>query len=315
MSSSSSTTHARGRVAVKAAPPAGPSRTQTIWTLVLAGIWAALIAFGLISISGPRWLERLSHRGMDSEAQAYRHLGDNELKNGNYALAAAQYLRSLEIHPDQPDVTVNLGIAYLKSGNRPAGKAALRRAAGLATTPRLRVVIAIHLGELSAKEGKAEEAARHYREALAVGARPGLAYQRLGALALERGDFAAAKEAFERVLQAQMDPEVPYAEMIQRTTEQAEEDPDARRWLESIGGQGLAGSDWNRYDVESIEQMHATDPEIAKTHNHLGLIAYQMGDADGAIGHFETSLAIWPRNPDASRNLQIIRSAQVRTAP
>lgn len=309
MSSSSSTTPARG------APPAGPAGTpptssrRTFYTWVLLSAWAVLMLFGLIVVINPPQLQRLAQGGKEAEAQANRLYGDNELKKGNLKLAISQYLRSLEIYDQQPDVCVNLALAYLKSGNVRLAENTLRRAEALDPSPGQRAIISVHLGEVSEADGHPDDAIRHYEEALRQGARSDLVHQKLGTLFLKLGDLERACQAFERVLAEQSDSLRPYREMLRRTEEVARDEPEAERWLQTAGRQEFSPSDWNRYDLESIRHMQATDPEIAKTHNHLGLILYRQGDRAGAIRHFEQSLAIWPRNPDAVRNLQILRSA------
>lgn len=94
MSSSSSTAPAspsRGAVV----PLGGSaSRSRTVVTWALLAIWALLITFGIVAMGNPAWLERLAREGEQGEADAFRHLGDNELKRGKPALAAAQYLRA-----------------------------------------------------------------------------------------------------------------------------------------------------------------------------------------------------------------------------
>jgi tetratricopeptide (TPR) repeat protein len=252
-------------------------------------------------------------KGAQAEASVYRHMGDNELKKGNYRLAISQYLYSLEIVSEQPDVNVNLGVAYLRLGDLDRARIALDRASRMETTTDLRSLIALHQGEVSERMDRKEEAIRFYDEALREGARPVPVYQKLGGLYVREQDFDRAREAFETILQEQTDPGFPYREMLRRSRGRAKDDPEIVGWLESEAAQGLTKEDWERYDAVSIERMHASDPEIAKTHNHLGLIFYRLGDIEASISHFEQSLAIWPGNQDATRNLRFLRSERVKT--
>ena len=312
MSSLSSTTPARNPGAGQARKSGPPSRSRGFWTWVLLTIWIVLMAFGAVSMTNPEWLEGAKQGGKEAGARAYRHYGDAELEKSNYKLAIAQYLRALEIRSDQPEVLVNLSIAYLKLGDLSRGKNALLRAARMEATPGTRSFIALYLGDVSERENRADEAVGYYREALSLGARPKLVYRKLGALYLRNKDHASARDAFEKSLREQTDPLLPYREMLSRSRERAEKDPEIQRWPQTEGGPELSETDWARYDLQSIHQMHATDPEIAKTHNHLGLISYHMGDLETAIRHFEGSLAIWPGNADAVRNLQVLKSELAR---
>lgn len=312
MSSSSSTTPAKNPGAGGGRQRALPSRSRTLWTWALLSVWSALMLLGAVSLAKPEWLESAARGGRRAEAHAYRHYGDNELKKGNFKLAIAQYLHALEIRPDVPEVLVNLGVAYLRLGDLPHAKSALLRAARLETSAGTQSAIALTLGEMSEREGSADDAIRHYQEALSLGARPSPVYQKLGTLYLRNRHYEGAQEAFEKILEQQTDPLQPYRDMLHRSRERAEEDAETQQWLQTDGSQEPGEADWARYDLESIRQMHTSDPEIAKTHNHLGLISYHIGDLERAIYHFEQSLTIWPNNTDAVRNLRILKSERGR---
>jgi len=277
-------------------------------TWVLFVIWAALIGFAFTSLFNPDWLSALAAGGEKSEAYAYKHYGDTELRNGNYAKAASQYAYALKILPDRADFHANLGVAYLRLGELRAAREELLRARALETTQGLERSISFNLGEIAEREKQPDEAIRYYLEALSNGARPDGVYKKLGTIYLAQQDFPRALEAFQQVLSAQTDPNLPYREMIRRIDEGiADEETEAQRWMKAGGAQTLSEDDWRRYDRATLDRMYAGDPEIAKTHNHLGFIHYRMGNTEQAIRHFETSLQIWPNNQDASRNLQILR--------
>jgi tetratricopeptide (TPR) repeat protein len=278
-------------------------------------VWVVLIGFGVVSMTSPEWLERAARRGRAAEAQAYRHYGDNELKKGNLGLAIAQYLHSLKILPDQPEVCLNLGIAYLRSGDLSRAESSLQRASQVEITAGLESFVSLHLGEIGEQRGRDAEAIRYYHEALRQGARADLVYRKLGMLYLSREEYLSAREAFEATLREQTDLLLPYREMLRRAREDAEEDAEIRQWLEAEEAREPDEGDWTRYDLESIRGMQRSDPEIAKTHNHLALIAYRMGEREAAIRHFEESLAIWPNNADASRNLQILKAEPAGVDP
>jgi tetratricopeptide (TPR) repeat protein len=308
VSSSSSTTPARPP-RNPASPPTGTtSRSSTIITWTLLALWAVLLAFGVVSMANPRWLRDLAQEGRSAEADAYKHLGDTELKKGHDVLAIAQYVHALSIDAEQPDVLLNLGIAYLRRGDLARAESSLQQASRLGPSARVRPYISVNLGEVAEKQNRQEVAIRYYEQALREGGRQDLVYRKLGAVYLAQKDHARAAEAFEKTLAAQTDPRLAYQLMLERTREVAEKDSVARRWVESEAARNPSEADWARFDRESIAVMNARDPEIAKTHNHLGLIAHLRGDREDAIHHFEQSLAIWPGNPDAARILKILRA-------
>jgi len=321
VSSSFSTTPAREKSSTGRPPAASrreggtrgsPGRGRTALTWFLLAVWAVLIAFGLVSMTDPQWLDKYAQAGKEGEASAYKHYGDAELKKGNYRVAIAQYKRSLEIRSDQADVLVNLGITYLKSGDLSRGEEALQKAKRMEVTPIVGRSLHYYLAELNEKHGRSDEAIRNLEDALAAGIRPDVAYRKLGTIYLARDDYLRAQEFFENALAGQQDLAEPYLGLLRRCEEGAAEDAETRAWLASEQSRTISESDLSRYDLESIRQMHARDPELAKTHNHLGLISYKLRDLDGAIEHFERSASIWPGNVDATRNLQTLKAIRLR---
>jgi tetratricopeptide (TPR) repeat protein len=287
-----------------------PARRRTVLTWILLGTWGVLIAFGLVSLSDPNWLEDLSRRGQTTEAYMGRYYGDDAFKRGNYAKAIAEYRRATEILPDAAGLHVNLGVAYVKTGDLVRGRAALNRASQLSPTPRMQNVIALYLGDAAAREGRSDEALAYYRQAQTSAIREDLALRRIAGLALESEDYPEALADFQKVLAIQTDPRTTYRDMVDRAREIAEDDSAAAAWMRSAGARALTDADWARFDTVTIRRMLNADREIAKTHNHLGFAYYQVQDLPAAARHFERSLAIWPGNQDAVRNLGVIKARQ-----
>ena len=314
MSSSSSTTPA-SRPAGEA-PPDGPkaSARRTVITWVLFGIWGVLVAFGILSLFSPTWLEDLGQRGRSTEAFVGQHFGDLAFRSGDYARAIAEYRRALEIDPDNAGIYLNLGIAYLECRQPWPAREALQKAEECATTPRMHSRIALYRGDLERLQGRTEEALHYYAAALGPETRPDLVYRKIGALHLEQENYELARQSFEQCLAAQLDPQLPYREMLNRARDAAATDAELQAWLETWGSQELTAAHWAKLDQETVDLMHQSDPEIAKTHNHLGLICYRLDRIDDAIGHFEASLAIWPGNRDAVTNLRILKNLSAPAA-
>jgi tetratricopeptide (TPR) repeat protein len=276
-------------------------------TWILLGVWAVLVGFGILSLFDPAWLERLGQRGRSAEASTGRNLGDLAYRRGDYNRAIGEYLEALKIDPEAADIHHNLGVVYLEQRQVAAAREALLKAEALATAPRLRSFVALHLGDVARLEGRRDEALQHYAAALGPAMRPDLVYRNMGAVYLETKNYELAREAFEKTLEAQLDPLLPYREMLNRAQDAATLDADVETWLDSWRAREFDEADWARLDRETLQLMHESDPEIAKTHNHLGLIYFNLGQREKAVQHFEASLAIWPGNLDAVRNLRILK--------
>ncbi len=279
-------------------------------TWILLVVWAVLIGLGISSLFSPDWLEKMGRRGRAAEGSAAKSLGDLAFRRGEYARAIAIYLDAVKIDPLAADIQHNLGTSYLEIGQTALAREALLRAERLNPTPRIRLRIALHLGDVARKEGRIEDALRYYTQALGPDLRQDLVYRKIGGLHIELGNFELARDAFEKALAFQLDPSLPLQEMLNRARDAAEIDADAKSWLAAWGSRDLSDIDWSKFDRETLERMHASDPEVAKIHNHLGLIHARLNQPEKAIEDFEASLRIWPNNMDAVQNLRILKGRQ-----
>ncbi|MER7699447.1 tetratricopeptide repeat protein [Streptomyces sp. NPDC096095] len=130
----------------------------------------------------------------------YAVLADAEIQLGNYRRARAAVQRMLDI---APTTAAYSRAAYdLETNGRPDDAAiALRRALDSAATPDERAFTEARLGDLAWSRGRADEAERHYRRALA--AVPDHPYGRAGIAraTAARGRTGAALELYTRLVE------------------------------------------------------------------------------------------------------------------
>jgi superkiller protein 3 len=292
---------------VKKPPVEMPSRGQTVIAWGLLGCWLVLMCFGVVAAVNPPWLQRVSRGGIVVEARDYKNFGDDALRQGKYGLAVAQYRKALDIKPDLGSARINLAIAYIRAGDTARGARILREALPTETRGSLKGAICYNLGECREAEDKSEEAIGYYQRAVDCNIEQDKIYRKLGSLYLKLGRLPEARAAFEKTLAAQLDPSLPYQYMLHRSLDIFEGDPAHLAIIEEQLARGISTEDLRRYDLEIITQMQQRDPEIAKTHNHLGVICAQLKDLEKAHTHFQKSLEIWPGNPDATKNLLLLR--------
>jgi len=123
-------------------------------------------------------------------------------REGEYAAARTEYLRSLALDPKQSRVHAMLGTLSLLIGDLDAAERSYRRA--LEITPGFVEAIS-NLGMIAALRGDNQTAEDEYRKAIA--ADPGFprVYRRLADLYYERGDFAKALAGYRKTLAAEPD--------------------------------------------------------------------------------------------------------------
>jgi tetratricopeptide (TPR) repeat protein len=275
-------------------------------TYGLLVVWVVLLAFGGISATNPRWLQEFSNLGAQSEALAYKHYGDNEFRRHNYRLAIAQYQRALEIRPDTPEVLLNLAIALFESGDTAGAARILADVQRKDLTSQMRQSILLFQGEANERQGRSEEALGDYQNALAQGARPDVVLRKMGSIWMAGKDLEKAEQAFQKTLAGQLDPILYYRAMLWQAADAYKDQPEHAAWIEAEQTRTISENDLGRYDLASFRRMMSNDPEVSKTENNLGFVAYQRGNLSVAMEHFRRALEIWPGNPDAKRNLQIL---------
>ncbi len=298
----------KDRKPVKQPQQKTPSRARTIVTGGLFAVWIVLFLFGGISIVNPQWLQEMSRPGKDTESQNYKDYADNFLRQSNYRMAIAQYQRALKIKPSLVGASVNLAITYSRMGDYARAEDILKEALKVNTAQK--GVIYYNLGELYEKQKKTEQAIECYRHAHSFEFQQDLMYRKLAVLYLNAERYEEAREAFERVLAIQLDPSASYRNMLLGSMDMFEADTANLEIIRQQLAQKVRVEDFPGYDLTIIRTTQQRDPEIAKTHNFLGLIYVRLGDNARAIEHFEQSLKIWPGNADAKKNLQVLRQVQ-----
>ena len=293
-------------------PTVRPSLRQTVLTWALLLIWTLLMTFGVVSHLDPKWLQELARPGKDVEALDYKHFGDDALRQGNYGLAIANYLRSLEILPDRVPVLTNLAVAYRKAGDFASGTRLLTEALGRETSPSLKAVIACNLGELREQQGQLDQAVRHYQEALRCNAEQHRIYHRLAMLYIKTEEFDKARAAFEMALAKRLDPALEYQQMLQHAVDIYEDEPEHLSIIEEHLARGVDAEDLGYYDLEIIRSVQQHDPGIASIHDHVGLVCVRLQDIDAAVDHFQQSLQIHPDNPSTKERLRQLQQMQRR---
>lgn len=268
-------------------------------------IWLILISFAAISILNPEWLQKLSRPGVEAESRDYKNFGDDLLSRGNYRLALTQYERALEIKLDYADAMVNMAIAYGRAGDEARATHFLKRALKLKDSDAR--VIYYTLAELSEKQNRIDEAIGYCQQALNSDPEDYMIHRKLGTLYFAAGEHEKARGAFENSLVIQTDLCSSYKRMLKVSLSDYKDDSVHFPIIERELAGDIDSTDLAAYDLEIIRRAQQSDPELAKTHNHLGVIYAMQGDVRQATEHFQQSLAIWPGNTDAVKNLKILQ--------
>jgi tetratricopeptide (TPR) repeat protein len=281
------------------------SISRTGFTLLLMIIWLALISFSIISATDPPWLRKIAHIGRSDEAAGMKDYGDNFLRQKDYPMAIAQYQSALQIKPDYLEAMINMATSYYLMGNTRQGikifQDALRLKSGYEGT------VYFNMADLYEKQGKNDQAIDCLLKALDAGAEQDPIYCRLGVLYLKVGRSDDALSSFENALRIQVDQTTPYMKMLITNLAAFTYDEENLPVIKEMIKKGVTIEDLKAYDPETIKNVTESDPEIAKTHNFLGMIYLNRGKIEKAAEQFELSEQIWPGNPVAQKNMLALR--------
>jgi protein O-mannosyl-transferase len=149
------------------------------------------------------------------------------------------------------------------------------------------------LGNLTAKEGKTDEAIRYYERSLAIDPESAEAENNLGIALSRQRRFAEAVKHYQRAV------------ALKAAYYEAE-----NNWGLAIAEQG---DDLTRA-IAHYRIALVIKPNYADAHVNWGNALVQSGNFDGAIGHYQEALRIRPDDADAHRNWGVALARQGKLA-
>ncbi len=114
--------------------------------------------------------------------------------------AGRLYEDALDADPTATEARVRLGRVELLAGDRKKARGHLEQALGEAQTPRLRYLAALFLGAVADVDGRPDEAAKHYAQALSIVPGAQSAAFAMSRIADAAGDTDAARDWLNRTL-------------------------------------------------------------------------------------------------------------------
>jgi tetratricopeptide (TPR) repeat protein len=306
------TTPAKQRLKHRRPSDTVPSRTEVILTWCLLAVWLVLMSFGVLMYVNPAWLQELSQPGRKVEAAEARRLGDDALRQGNYALAIGHFRNSLDILADQPGVWLSMAVAYRDAGDVTSGARILASMLQREGSPRLKAAIHYNLGELYEKQGKRDEALTCYEQASRYEVGDERTHRKLASLYAEAGQYEQARAACGRALEVLLDPGLEYAAMLRRGLDMYKDYPDHLPVIEAQLANGIGADELARYDLEIIRQVQQNSPEVAAVYSDLGLLCVLVDDVEGAIEYLQKVLQIQPDDLTTKNRLQQLQQRRQR---
>ena len=240
---------------------------------------------------------------------------------GKLEEAEAPLLRAAAVLTENPEVWLNQGILYEKTGRWQQAVRALRRAVALdPTLAEAHFNLGTNLGYL----GRAEEGIASLRQAIRLREDYPLAHFNLGIIYREQGALAEAITAFERA--AELNPEAAEVPrnlgLIYRRQGRMDRAIAAfHRALEldceDVGARTELGITYGRQGrleeaTRELQKAIELDPRHAEAHYNLAVVFSQRRMPEAATEAYERSLEVDPDDAKARNNLGILYARQAR---
>jgi len=279
------------------------SSTQSVFTKILISIWVLLMAFGVVAVWNPAWMQELSRIGMFSESTHYKQYGDSFMSGrGDYKQAISSYQRSLEIMPDNTGAMVNMAIAYMYLGDSKKAVQLFREVLRSDDPPR--GVVYYNMAEVLERDGRIPEAIECCRRAMNYSDVDPLQVQRrLGLLCAASDQYEEARQAFENCIEIETDPAYLYRSMLLLSLDLCKGDPENLAVVEGVLADDIGVDDLAAYDLETIQRMQKSSRDISRTYYHLARTLTKLNDTAQATTQLRKSLQIWRGNSDAFKLL------------
>jgi tetratricopeptide (TPR) repeat protein len=136
---------------------------------------------------------------MKYTARSFRIRGDNNLfKHGNVTAARDNYIKAIELDPDDPSLYLNLGVAYLRLGDNDNAKQFFLKTLELAPTSSLALA---NLGIIAQAAGNADEALELLSQAAKLGPNNHIILMKYGDALFEKDLTEQALQQFLLIIQ------------------------------------------------------------------------------------------------------------------
>lgn len=267
----------------------------------IVAIWGLLIAFGVISLINPTWLQSISTPGKNVEAQNYKDMGDHCLKNGNYRTAVSAYSQALKIQPNMDGAHLNLAITY--SQMKLYDKAIYIFKKLLKQNSEYINVIYYNLGKIYENTSQIDEAIEYYTKSAEMAPFAFNSYSKIGKLHIKRKKWDLAIKAFQKTLDNRLNLKICYKGILKKGLHTYSDYPEIREIINGLLLEADSEELQKHYDSTIFQKMLDKDIELSKIHHDIGCAYFMEDDLQNAISHFRMSLKIWPNSEGTKKNL------------
>lgn len=277
-------------------------RWVQIFIFVIIGLWLGFTTFTTLF---PHAIKKVEQQGRKAEAVTLKDYGDVLISNGQYKLAAGQYLEAYKLDPESVDALTNLAVCYSMLGL--FDKAVISLQEALKKNPQRRYLVLYNLGEVCFSKGDFSMAIQYFNEALKTHPFPMNTYIFLGRSYKELKRWPEALSYFNQCLDQIPTMETYYlATLKEKLFDFTGMPSDSLKVIEIIENYDIDEL-MMKYDAGSFNYQKDHYKKVSNIYNDIGFIYANMGENELAISSFSRALQINPSSKNAANNLKILK--------
>lgn len=281
-----------------------PARRAPNYGWIMLGMPFSIIVL-LWIFQGVPWVQDQSATGAQAEALTSNTMGEMAMKEKRYEAAFNHFRTAIHIKEDYTEAYVNLGVLYhlIARDSRAKGdtlKAAQLDQEAIATLKKAtsfgakkNEMIYNNLGMVYASIAQFDTAVAMFKRALDFGISPAPIWRNIGEVAMQRGDWRGAAEAYANAIKFR--PTMP--NMIEEMLKNAYYAPENEDYINTVKeslDKGVDSAEFTRYDAEIVDRYLKSDVKVAGDYKDVGLALEKLGAIEEALNCYQKAVQIKP---------------------
>ena len=276
----------------------------SIYAIII--LWLSLL---MITTLFPGITGEATFEGKKAEAITLKDYGDHFLTAGDYKMAAGQYLKAVQLSPDNNAAWSNLAICYSNLGLYEKAITCLKNALNNKVTRKY--IIYYNLGDLYFKKHEYLSSIKWFEKAVETHPFPMEIYVYLGRVYKEQKDWGKAMDAYTTSLALIPDVSTYYTGTLKEYTFEftgnKKDSLNIIRLLESFYNDEKILS---CFDLTAFDFKNENKKLLSDIYNDIGFIYANVGDQKKAIETISLALEYDPASSIAMNNLKILKKGQ-----
>jgi tetratricopeptide (TPR) repeat protein len=273
-------------------------------SIALIVIWISLVAFGIISLSNPRWLAETSYENKKEEVSELVREGIWLSKNNKENQAIQKFDEALEKIPDFVEAVINKGVSYKRMKMYDAAISEFMKA--LEMSPQDSSNTYSNLKDIYLNIGDTAKASEFFQKSIES------SYLSIDKLIKKGNFYLSLKEldsaliAYNTALEKRFRIHTYYYDELYRAYKNEPDNQHIYKAIKNYNPEKAKKDIRKYYDKKCFELNLYTDKGLAENYNQIGYVIALMGEYNKALEYFKMSVNVWKDYKEAHGNIRYI---------